>query len=135
MRGSLWAWPALEVVHIAGIALLVGSLVVLELRVLGLARALPLPALARLALPVSLAGFGLAAASGLLMFAADTDTLLVHPAFRAKMLLLMAAGLNAALFHARGGLVRVDATARLQVAGSLLLWLAVIVAGRLIAYI
>lgn len=135
LRGSLWAWPALEVVHIAGIALLFGSLVLLELRVLGLAPTLPLPALARLALPLTLGGFALAASSGLLMFAADPGTLLVHPAFRWKMLLLALAGLNAALFHARGGLARCDAPARVQVVLSLSIWLGVILAGRLIAYL
>jgi len=62
-------YSALEVMHITGIALLVGNLVLVELRVWGLGRTLPLPALARLGLTVSLIGFGLAAASGLLMFA------------------------------------------------------------------
>jgi hypothetical protein len=59
-----WAYPLLEVVHIVGIALLLGSPVLLELRVWGLGAALPLQPLAKLALPVTLAGFALAAASG-----------------------------------------------------------------------
>ncbi len=64
------AYPALEVVHITGIALLLGSLVMLELRVWGRAAELPLQPLARLALAVTAAGFGLVLLSGLLMFAA-----------------------------------------------------------------
>ncbi|MBX9959824.1 MAG: hypothetical protein K2Y15_06765, partial [Burkholderiaceae bacterium] len=64
LQTSPWAYPVLEVVHLFGIALLLGNLVVLELRVFGLGAALPVPALARLSLSLALAGFGLAAASG-----------------------------------------------------------------------
>lgn len=135
LRASLWAYPALEVVHIIGIALLFGSLMVLDLRLTGLGRALPLEALARLALPVSLGGFLLAAASGLVMFAADAAGLLTHPAFQLKFLLICAAGLNAALFHARGGLRKADGTAFTQAVLSLALWMGVIACGRAIAYV
>ena len=127
-------YPALEVVHITGIALLVGNLVLVELRVWGLGRALPLPALAKLGLTVSLIGFGLAAASGLLMFAGQAAELMANRAFVIKMGLLTLAGANAGLFHARDGLTRLDALARLQTALSLGLWLGVIICGRWIAY-
>jgi hypothetical protein len=129
-----WAYPALEIVHILGIALLLGNLVLVELRVWGLGAALPMQDLARLALTVSLCGFGLAAASGLLMFASQPAELLANGAFVRKMLILMLAGLNAAAFHARGGLARHDRTARAQTALSLGLWLGVIICGRWIAY-
>lgn len=129
-----WAYPALEAAHIAGIALLLGSLVVFELRAWGLGRELPARALARLALPVSLGGFCLVAASGLLMFASQPGELLVNRFFLAKIALVGTAGLNAALFHARGGVVRLDGTARAQAALSLLLWLAALACGRWIAY-
>ena len=128
------AYPALEVVHITGIALLVGNLVLVELRVWGLGRTLPLPALARLGLTVSLIGFGLAAASGSLMFAGQAVELMANRAFVIKMGLLTLAGANAGLFHARGGLTRLDTLARLQTALSLGLWLGVIICGRWIAY-
>jgi hypothetical protein len=58
------AYPLLEVLHITGIGLLLGSLVLVELRVWGLAPELPLRPLARLALPVTFAGFGLLVCSG-----------------------------------------------------------------------
>lgn len=130
-----WAYPALEVLHILGIALLLGSLVLLELRVWGLGAALPVAPLARLALPLSLAGFGLVAASGLTMFAAHPAELLSNRAFLVKLGLVATAGLNAAAFHARGGLARLDAVARAQTVLSLGLWLAAIMAGRWIAYL
>ena len=129
-----WAYPALEVVHIVGIALLLGNLVALELRVWGAAATLPVAALARLALSLSVAGFGLAAVSGLLMFSSQPGDLLANRPFVIKIGLLMAAGTNAALFHARGGLQRLDGVARTQTVVSLGLWLAVMIAGRWIAY-
>jgi hypothetical protein len=128
------AYPALEVVHIVGIALLFGNLVLFELRVWGAGAALAVAPLARLALTVSLCGFALAAASGSLMFASQPLELLANRTFTLKMGLLMVAGTNAAIFHARGGLTRLDAVARAQTAFSVGLWLAVIVCGRWIAY-
>jgi hypothetical protein len=130
-----WAYPALEVVHIVGIALLVGNLALLELRVWGAGAAVPVQALARLALTLSLTGFAVVAASGLLMFASQPQELLANRAFVVKLSLVMLAGCNAALFHARGGLQKLDATARAQTALSLGLWLAVIICGRAIAYV
>ena len=135
LASNPWAYPALEVLHIVGIALLLGNLVLLEIRVWGGAAALPLPALARAALPLVLAGFGLCAASGLLMFASQPLDLLGNRAFVVKMGLLMAAGSNAAVFHARGGLQRLDLAARLQTVLSLGIWGAVIIMGRSIAYL
>ena len=128
------AYPALEVLHIVGIALLLGSLVVLELRVWGAVPELPLQALARLALAVTGLGFMLAGASGLLMFAANPSELLANRSFIIKMLLLMAAGLNALWFHSRGSLQRCDRAARAQTALSMGLWLGAIICGRWIAY-
>ena len=129
-----WVYPSLEVLHIVGIALLLGNLLLLELRVWGAAPALPVAALARLALTLALIGFGLIAASGLLMFASQVGELLANRAFVLKMGLVLAAGLNAAGFHARGGLQRLDGIARAQTALSLGLWILVIICGRWIAY-
>jgi hypothetical protein len=130
-----WAYPALEVLHIVGIALLVGNLVLLELRVWGLAPELPLRPLARLSLSLAVAGFCLLALSGLFMFATRPDELLANRAFTIKLGLIMLAGLNAGWFHARGGIERPDRTARALTALSLGLWLAVIICGRWIAYL
>jgi hypothetical protein len=130
-----YAYPALEVVHILGIALLVGNLVLFELRVWGIGATLPVQPLARLALTLSLAGLALVAASGLVMFGSQPDELLSNGAFLVKMALVLAAGINAAWFHRRGGVTRLDATARAQTALSLGLWLAVMICGRWIAYL
>ena len=135
ISGHPWAYPALEVVHLFGIATLLGNLLLLELRVWGAFGALPLPALARAALLLSVAGFCLAAGSGLLMFASQPLELLANRVFTLKMLLLATAGSNAAWFHGRGSLQRQDALAKAQAALSLGLWLAVLTCGRFIAYV
>ncbi|WP_341911292.1 hypothetical protein [Polaromonas sp. YR568] len=134
LKSHLWAYPALEMVHISGIALLLGNLVLLELRVFGWGAALPVRDLARLSLGLALSGFAIAAASGLLMFASQPDELLANRAFTLKMLLLFTAGCNAAWFHGRGSLDKLDVWARVQMVVSTLIWLAVLACGRWIAY-
>lgn len=135
LKTHVWAYPALEVVHIVGIALLLGNLVLLELRVFGRGAALPVKDLARLSLSVALCGFGLAAATGLLMFATQPAELFSNRVFTLKMLLLMLAGCNAAWFHGRGSLTRLDGLARAQMLASTVVWLAIVVCGRWIAYV
>ncbi|MEJ7932209.1 hypothetical protein WG922_19705 [Ramlibacter sp. AN1015] len=135
LQSHPWAYPALEVVHIVGIGLLFGNLVLLELRVFGRGAALPPQALARLSLGIAGTGFTIAAASGLLMFASQPAELLGNRAFTLKMLLLLAAAGNAALFHGRGSLARLDGLARTLMVVSTLIWLAVIACGRWIAYV
>jgi hypothetical protein len=134
LQSHPWAYPVLEIVHIVGIALLLGNLFLFELRVFGLGAALPLQPLARLALGIAVAGFSLAAGSGLLMFAGQAAELLGNRAFTLKMALLFVAGCNAAWFHGRGSLARCDGTARAQMVLSTLVWLAVLSCGRWIAY-
>ena len=135
LRSHLWAYPALEIVHITGIALLLGNLVLLELRVFGLGAALPVNALARLSLGLAATGFSLAAASGLLMFASQPAELLANRAFTLKILLLLAAACNAGWFHGRASLDKLDVVARVQMVLSTLIWLAVVACGRWIAYL
>ena len=123
-----WAYPMLEVVHIVGIALLLGNLLLLEARVFGLGAALPMQPLARLSL-------GLVAASGLLMFATMPSELLANRVFTAKMALIALAACNAGWFHGRRSLQRLDGTARALMTLSTLLWLLVITCGRWIGYV
>lgn len=134
LQTNAWTYPVLEIFHITGIALLLGNLVLLELRVFGRGAALPVPDLARLSLGLAGVGFTLAAATGLLMFATQPAELLANRAFTLKMLLLLAAGCNAAVFHVRGSLLKLDGAARLQMLLSTLIWLAVVACGRWIAY-
>lgn len=130
-----WAYPALEVLHLTGVALLLGNLVLLEMRVFGRGAALPVAELARLSLALVAIGFTMAALSGTLMFATQPAELLGNRAFTLKMLLLFVAGSNAAMFHARGSLLKTDGLARLHMVVSTVIWLAIIALGRWIAYV
>ena len=142
MRQSLWLYPIVEIVHIVGLALLFGSIFVLDLRLLGLSRGISARRLARHVLPWTAASFALIVPSGLAMFVAHASDFIGNPVFLLKMGLIFAAGINAAVLHA--GPMRnaagwdVDAAppaaARLAGGLSLLLWAAVIACGRLLAY-
>lgn len=142
MRQLLWLYPAVEIVHIAGFVVLVGSVAVLDLRLLGLSRAIPVTRLARHTLPWALGALAAIVPSGLLMFVAHATDFIANPAFAAKMTLLLCAGANAAIFHA--GVYRGVAAwdtgapplaARAHAALSLALWFGVIACGRLLAYV
>jgi hypothetical protein len=142
MRQWLWLYPAVEVVHIAGIALLVGSILILDLRLLGFSRALPVRRLAAHILPWSAASFALIVPSGLAMFVAHAGELMANPVFPVKICLILLAGANAGVFHAgvfrRAAQWDVDVmppiAARAAAGVSLLLWVSVIACGRLLAY-
>lgn len=142
MRQWLWLYPSVETVHIVGIAVLVGSIAILDLRLLGFSRSLPVRKLAAHVLPWSIASFALILPSGLAMFVAHAGDLIGNPVFAAKICLILLAGANAGVFHA--GIFRSaerwdvgvapPLAARLAAAASLLLWIAVIACGRLLAY-
>lgn len=142
MRQWLWLYPIVEIVHLTGIALLVGSIALLDLRLLGLSRDVPVRRLASHILPWTAASFVLIVPSGLAMFVAHAGDLIGNPVFVLKVCLILAAGTNAAVFHA--GVYRGAAdwdvhrappgAARVSAALSLLLWVSVIACGRLLAY-
>jgi len=142
MRQWLWLYPSVEIVHITGIALLVGSIVILDLRLLGISRSLPLRRLAAHTLPWSAASFALIVPSGLAMFVAHANDLMGNPVFALKICLILLAGANAGIFHAgvfRGAAqwdvdVMPPLAARVAAAVSLALWISVIACGRLLAY-
>ncbi len=142
MRESMWAYPGVEIVHIVGIGLLFGSIVVVDLRLLGLGRGVPVRKLVAHAVPWSLTGFALALGSGLLMFTAHAMDFIDNRVFLFKMGLILAGGVNAAWLH-RGPYLRAatwdpEAPTPLAVrcagALSILMWIGVISCGRLLAY-
>ena len=135
IRRSVWAYPALETIHIAAFATVFGSLMVLELRVFGAAPEVPLPPLARLSVPIALAAFAVAAAAGLLMLISSATEMVFNTAFQIKVGLILLAGVNAWWFHRRDSLVLHDGVAKAQSLLSIMLWIGVITCGRLIAYV
>ena len=135
LRESVWAFPLLEIVHIAAIAAMVGSVLMIEMRVFGLRKALPLVELGKLGTGIAIVAFAVIVASGSLLFLTDPVSYIANPAFAIKLGLIAIAATNMVVFHVRGSLARPDAIAKAQAALSLLLWLGVIGAGRMIAYI
>ena len=134
-----WGWPIAECFHFFGLCLLFGTVGFFDLRMLGVARGVDLRALHRL-VPFGVAGFFTSAVSGLMFVATTPDQYLHNPAFLIKLTLMLAAGLNMALFYLicvrtvwltkPGDLPPVPA--RLFGAVSLLCWLAVVTCGRVI---
>jgi hypothetical protein len=146
MRQWLWLYPSVETIHIVGIALLFGSIAVLDVRLLGFSRHISARTLAKHVLPWTLCSFLLIVPSGLLMFTAHATEFIDSEVFILKLGLILAAGLNAALFHTitfrtadvwdseEMRKLPPPPSARLAGVLSLLLWISVIACGRLLAY-
>lgn len=143
MRDSLWGYPIGETVHLFGIVLLFGSILLADLRFVGLAAHVPAGALTSgFLLRATWAGFALIVLSGLSLFAAYSIDTITNPIFQAKLALIAIAGVNMLFFTFRvsGGMAAWDRdtkpprAARISAALSILLWTVTICAGRLIAY-
>jgi len=136
MRESLCLYPLAGVLHVIAIGLLLGSIVAFDVRVLGVAGTVPLRDAARWLLPIARTGFALAVLTGLAMASADATHLADNPAFLAKLGLILLAGINVLLFHlvVWRGRPLPGAPARGSAAASMVGWILVASAGRLIAY-
>ncbi|MFQ3595291.1 MAG: DUF6644 family protein [Sphingomonadaceae bacterium] len=134
-RGSALAYPVANTLHLLGLVLLLGAIGLLDLRLAGAWRKLPLPPLAATLTPLAVLGFLLLLATGAILFAADARALVRNPVFLWKVGLVGLALLNAAVFRLlwKGG----EAPAALGFLAlvSLGLWLAVGALGRWIAYV
>jgi hypothetical protein len=137
---SLWGYPLFETIHSLGMAMMIGSLGLINLRVLGFKSELPLLDMQQL-LPLAWLGFTLNAVSGTLLFTSDAVYFFSKYTFRIKMVLIILGGVNAALLGRRVFRDAAAAGPRVATAGtrwiafsSLVFWLGAVVAGRLIAY-
>ena len=134
IRFSRWGYAVVNSVHVLGIALLVGAIVPLDLRLIGFWRTVNLKALAQVLVPVAVTGLMFASVSGLLLFMAAPSDYAALPVFLFKLLCIWLAVANALYFHWRIGYSAKPAVLKLAGAASLLLWLLALFAGRLIAY-
>jgi hypothetical protein len=142
IRTVRWLYPALETSHYIGLSLLVGGIMLIDLRVLGLARSLPLKSMIGL-LPFVWIGFIINVLSGSMLFIYGATNFGPNPAFQLKMAFLVLAGLNALAFDVSvrrsggdwvvadrpPGIVKGFATL------SLLFWICVVTTGRWMAYL
>ncbi len=132
MKHSPWLYPTLETMHIWGIGMLFGSVVVMDLRVLGFGRTLNLSDLSRLGIAVAVIGFGLAVLTGSLMFIAQASELISSRLFILKMCMIFLLLANAVILRIRtidNGMSKMQAL--LSLAG----WASVIGMGRWLAYV
>jgi hypothetical protein len=143
LRAGRWSYAAVNAAHIAGIALLFGAIVPLDLRLMGWRRAVPIGVLSRLLLPVAIGGLTLAILAGLVLFSVRATEYAAMTLFQIKLALIVCGIANAILLHRAAQWEAAQAIAgavppvRLRLAGalSILLWLAVIVCGRMLAFV
>jgi hypothetical protein len=142
IRESPWGYPILETAHVASIVAFAGLIIIMDLRLLGVAFTDVTQAqIQRRLFPWQMAALVPSTATGLLLFGIDPLRYYGNVIFRLKLVLLALAGLNALVFHLRtystAGMwdddPRLTATARLGGGLSLLLWSAIIISGRLTA--
>ncbi len=144
VRESLWLFPAIETLHLLGMAMLVGSVVAFDLRLLGWAmRRERVSQLAGRLLPWTWAGFVLQVITGAVLFSSEAVKVSGNPAFRLKMLLLLLAGVQALAFqwNSHRNLAKwedggsLPAAAKISGFVSIVLWIGIVAAGRFIGFV
>lgn len=142
-ESGVWTYAFLNLFHILGVATLFGSILILDLRLLGVARRLPLAELSRFTLPISKVGFALAASTGAMMLSTNGTEYVGNPYLPIKFAAIGAGLLNIAVvsrLDAWRSLGTRELTRRehrmLAIAGgtSLVSWLTAVTAGRMIGY-
>ena len=142
MREWTWLYPIVEIAHIIGFVVLVGSAFMFDLRLLGVSRGLPVIHLARHLLRWSRVSLFVVAPTGFLMFMTNATKLAENPVFRIKLILIVLAGINALVFRLWTSNSVEDwnvnesspLAAKLSAVFSLVAWSTVISCGRLIAF-
>jgi len=140
LRTSIWAYPIVNTLHIIGLGLLLGATTVLDLRLLGWRRQVPVSSLSQALLPVAATGLLLAVVAGGLLFIARPLDYAFNGLFQIKLVLLALALANivwcmrspAWRLAQRDG--QIQTAVKLNAACSLGLWLAIVFAGRMIGY-
>ncbi len=142
IRDSRWMYPAIETGHYIGLALLIGGIMLIDLRVLGFARKLPLKSMIGL-LPFVWVGFIIQVLTGSLLFTYGARNFGTNPAFGLKMTFMVIAGLNALAFDLSVKRYSYDWVAadrppplvKIFATLSFALWLCVVTTGRWMAYL
>jgi len=138
---SKWGWPFAESAHFIGLSLLVATIVLFDLRLLGVGRRIPIAALHKL-IPWGLTGFGINVISGSLFLITEPDQYVYNTSFHFKLFFMMTAGINASLFYvtsyrrvtADGAPADAPRVAKIIAAVSLCCWIGVIIGGRLLTF-
>lgn len=139
---TAWLWPSLEIIHFVGLSLLLGSMLIIDVRLAGFVKAMNIMATHRL-LPLAGVGFFINLITGMLFFVGDPARYVVNIGFQIKMLLILIAGLNALWFALKISPVIMNwdpygdtpFLAKLIAYISLISWVGVLLLGRLIPYV
>jgi hypothetical protein len=143
IRESTWLFPTIETTHVLSIVLVVGSIMIVDLRLLNVAsRRRPVSDLIREVLPFTWVAFACAAITGSLLFTSSAVKYSHNAPFQFKMAVLLLAGLNMAIFHLGAGRTihvwdrsaMIPTGARIAGAVSLLIWVCVVTLGRWIGF-
>ena len=142
IQAKYWLWPILEITHFLGLTLLLGGLIIIDLRMIGFFRNIDHKTTHRL-IPLVALGFILNLITGVLFFYGDPMRYSINIAFQIKMLLVLIAGCNAAVYHFKidpllGAINNNDSSPlaiSIVAAISLGTWTGVLLLGRLIPYI
>jgi len=127
-----WGWPAMESVHFIGLTLLFGSIAVWDLRLLGMAKRVPVAAFHRL-VPFAVLGFTINIASGSTFLMTEPNQYIYNPAFHFKILFVALVILKAVRWRAFADEV-MSGTVKILATASLVCWAGATIAGRLLAY-
>jgi hypothetical protein len=136
---SIWAYPMILTMHTIGLGIVVGAAVIVDLRLLGVGRAIPLEEIKRV-FPIFWLGFFINLVSGVMLFVSEAEDKATQPVFLLKLLLIaigvvVTARIRRALFGSGGSTPMLASGARTLAMSSLVVWGGAIVAGRLMAYL
>jgi hypothetical protein len=143
VRNSLYIFPFIESVHVMALSVVFGTILVVDLRVLGVAsQQRPFTRMSAELLRITWWAFGVAALTGSLMFMTNARVYFHNTAFRVKMLLLILAALNMAIFHLTAGKkaagwdksASAPGIGKITAALSIALWVGIIFSGRVIGF-
>ena len=143
IQATYWLWPVLEIIHFFGLTLLMGGLIIVDLRMIGFFPTINLQGVKKL-LPFVIFGFLLNLITGIFFIYGDPSRYAINIGFQIKLILILLAGCNAAIYHFRvesyaldlGSLSRrPPLTIKLVGLTSLSLWTGVLLLGRLIPYV
>lgn len=144
IRTSVWMFPTIESLHVLAIVFVVGSIVEVDLRLLGVIwRDRPVTSVSAEMLPWTWTSFAVAAVTGLLLFTSHALRYYENVYYVSKMVFLVLAGLNVWYFErvtfrgvaAWDNEVRLPSNARFAAAASLILWMSIVTAGRFVGFI
>ncbi len=141
MNNTFWAWPTFESIHFFGLALMIGTVGLFDLRLMGFAKQMSPASIHRL-IPFGLIGFGLCVLTGIGFLCGTPDQYIYNESFWWKVAFLLTAGVNAGIFYlsvfrdVRNLPAGATAPFAARLAGgiSLACWIGVMVAGRLLTF-